>query len=439
MATTAIPDGAACFFCLEERGDDEGNSLVRDCSCRGNSGFAHLSCLAMYAEQKCRAARDGDLPSFREPWSKCTNCKQPFQNQLAIDLACAFVTFAEATYGQEGSSKWDKMKVMAALRLKVESLNKLPNADVKELIDKLLSIIDQTKKKYKMSRWIHMPKTSNEYQYYKLLCDFEAYAYEQVAAGVFLRDSSEEGFKAMITHYKKARAVYNLVGMKDSAQRMDTLISFVTAKKQAANDGEALSSTLTNSDLGFLRNNYKRVINTNGMDSEVTIRYGLLYAKGLRGANLCIEAERLATKLAMISRQVHGPDHKITIESDKLLKEYKLRYVIHLPDCKLFQALQYENDGEICVVQGPVTVPRKLDDERVFHIEHNLLLPIGCPVICHGLVSASHLNGELGEVRNKKQNGTGLRLEVYFEKKGAKSALVKPENLRIAFDLPTKE
>ena len=60
-------------------------------------------------------------------------------------------------------------------------------------------------------------------------------------------------------------------------------------------------------------------------------------------------------------------------------------------------------------------------------------------MICHGLVSASHLNGELGEVRNKKQNGTGLRLEVYFEKKGAKSALVKPENLRIAFDLPTKE
>jgi hypothetical protein len=83
-----------------------------------------------------------DLPSFREPWYKCTNCKQPFQNQLAIDLSSAFVSFAEVTYGHPDGSKWDKLKVMAALRLKVESLNKLPNADVEELIDKLLSIID---------------------------------------------------------------------------------------------------------------------------------------------------------------------------------------------------------------------------------------------------------------------------------------------------------
>ena len=284
------------------------------------------------------------------------------------------------------------------------------------------------------------------YQYYKLLCDFEAYAYEQVAAGVFLRDSSEEGFKAMITHYKKARAVYNLVGMKDSAQRMDTLISFVTAKKQAANDGEALSSTLTNSDLGFLRNNYKRVINTNGMDSEVTIRSGLLYAKGLRGANLCIKAERLATKLAMISRQVHGPDHNITIESDKLLKECKVRYVLVLPEKhKIFQALRYENDGEICVVTGPITMPeRNKDDERTYRVENNLIVPTEfctmCPVICHGLVSASHLNGELGEVRNMKPyEAETTRLAVRFEKKGMKSALVKPENLRIAFELPDEE
>jgi hypothetical protein len=60
----------------------------------------------------------------------------------------------------------------------------------------------------------------------------------------------------------------------------------------------------------------------------------------------------------------------------------------------------------------------------------------GCAVICHGLVSASHLNGELGEVKDLKQIETGIRLAVHFEKKGAKSALVKPENLRIAFEIP---
>jgi hypothetical protein len=444
MATTAIPGGAACYFCLGEEGDDEGNSLVRDCSCRGNSGFAHLSCLAKYAEQKCRAADDGDLPSIREPWSTCNNCKQPFQGQLAIDLACAFVSFAEATYGQEGNSKWDKMRVISALRLKIESLNTsnrmLFTEDIKEACNKLLSMINQTKKDLNMNRWIHKPRDSEEYQYYKVLCGlYEAYAHEQLGA-MFFRDSFEEDFSAMITNFKKARAIYNLVGMNDDAQQMDTFISLCTdsPNKQAANDGDASSSTRIHSTLEAVRNIYQRNLHTNGMDSACTIRSGVLYASVLRRVNR-IEAERIITKLSTISCRVHGPDHKVTVEAVKLLEECKERYVLVLPDDKVFQALQYENDGEICVVTGPITEPRNKADKRMYHIANKLVIPnIGCPVICHGLVSASHLNGELGEVRNKKQDGTGLRLAVRFEKKGVKSALVKPANLRIVFDLSSE-
>jgi hypothetical protein len=437
MATTAIPEGAACFFCLEESGDDEGNSLVRDCSCRGNSGFAHLSCLAMYAEKKCRAASDGDLPSFREPWYKCTNCKQPFQNQVAIDLASAFVTFAEATYGQEGNSKWEKMKVMDSLRLKIEALNQLPDVDAgtqEELNNKLLSTIDQTKKDFKMNRWVHMPKASEEYHYYRALCNYEAYAYKQLGR-IFLRDSSEEGSKIMLQHIKKARAIYNLVGLKEDAQEMDTIIS-VTAKQAAKNDGDASSST----SLEVMRNRYNDEVQTHGIDSEYTLQAGFLYALRLRVDSHWIEAEKLVTKLFTISRRVHGQDHKFTIKADKLLKKCKERYVIVLPDDKVFQALRYENDGEICVVTGPITQPRNVEDERIYHIENHCIIPDkGCPVICHGLVSASHLNGELGEVRSINHNETGFRLGVQFEYKGAKSALVKTENLRIAFELPSKD
>jgi hypothetical protein len=439
MATTAIPDGAACFFCLEERGDEEGNSLVRDCSCRGNSGFAHLSCLAMYAEQKCRA-RDGDMTSFREPWYKCTNCKQPFQNQLAVDLASAFASFAKETYGHDGNNKWDKMRVISALRLKIEALNQLPNADAgtqEELNNKLLSTIYQTKKDLKMNRWVHMPKASEEYQYYKLLCGhYETYAHLQLG-GIARSDTSEEGFKAMMTHYKKARAIYYLFGMKGNAQQMDTLISLYTAEKQAANDGTS-SSTVDFSALEDLRNMYECNIHMHGINSEATIKLGLLYASVLQRVNR-IEAERIFTKLSTISRRVHGPDHKVTINATELLEKCKERYVLVLPDDKVFQALRYENDGEICVVTGPITDPRDIGDERIQHIENNLLIPnLGCPVICHGLLSASHLNGELGEVRHFKQDETGMRCEVFFEKKGVKSALVKPANLRIVFDLSSE-
>jgi hypothetical protein len=66
-----------------------------------------------------------------------------------------------------------------------------------------------------------------EYQYYKALCgNYEAIAY--INLGIMLQNfSDEEGFKAMM----KARAIYNLVDMKDCAQRMDTLISVLTAEK----------------------------------------------------------------------------------------------------------------------------------------------------------------------------------------------------------------
>jgi hypothetical protein len=238
----------------------------------------------------------------------------------------------------------------------------------------------------------------------------------------------------MITYFKKARAIYNLVGMKGDVSRMDTIISMYTANKQATS-----SCTITNYELEAMKNNYKRHINTNGMDSIITIQSGIMYTRTLGTMGHCIKAERLVTKLATMSRRVHGPDHKITIDADKLQKQFMARHVFVLPDDKLFQALRYENDGEICVVTGPILEPRNTANEGMYHIANSQVIPRkGCPVICHGLVSASHLNGELGEVRQLKEDETGVRCAVYFEKKGMKSSLVKPAYLRIAFELPSQ-
>ena len=111
------------------------------------------------------------MNEFIEPWRFCNNCKQPFQNQLAVDLASAFVSFTEATYGHAGISKWDKMKVMTALCLKIEVLTSSTDEEIVKvertnIINSLLSMIDRTKKDLSMSRWVHMPQDSEEYQYY---------------------------------------------------------------------------------------------------------------------------------------------------------------------------------------------------------------------------------------------------------------------------------
>jgi hypothetical protein len=85
-----------------------------------------------------------------------------------------------------------------------------------------------------------------------------------------------------------------------------------------------------------------------------------------------------------------------------------------------------------------------MDDKRIYHIANNLVIPQRrCPVICHGLVSAPHLNGEFGVVRElgdvtglKNNDIIGTLCLVHFEKKGVKSNWIKPESLRIAFELP---
>jgi hypothetical protein len=280
-----------------------------------------------------------------------------------------------------------------------------------------------------------MPKTSEEYHYYKVLCgNYEAFAHRHYGGFTNLETVN-------IVHFKKARAIYNLVDMRDDAKKMDTLISMLIAKQQASNDTKQrdLLVSLSESALEVIEKKYKQKVISNGMNSDETIASGLNYAQVLWGVNRRLEAERIAAKLATASRQVNGPEHRITILADELLKKCRVRYIFVLPDCKQFQALRYENGGEICVVVGPITKPRQPDDERIYRVESHLVYPkIGCAVICHGLVSASHLNGELGEVREMKRDGTDTRRAVYFEKKGAKSALVKAENLRIAFELPNE-
>ena len=170
------------------------------------------------------------------------------------------------------------------------------------------------------------------------------------------------------------------------------------------------------------------------------IRVGMQYANLLSMFGRHIETERLAAKLAPASRRVHGPDHTITINTNELLNKCMKRCIVVLPENKLFHALRYESGGTVCVANGPIMYPRNKNNERTYKFENHLVMPaISCPVICNGLVSASHLNGELGEVRNiQEKNEHGIRYVyvVCFEKKGVKSALVKPENLRIAFELP---
>ncbi|KAL3798449.1 hypothetical protein ACHAW5_007401 [Stephanodiscus triporus] len=443
----AVPEGASCYFCLDEGPDEEGEPLVRDCSCRGDSaGFAHLSCIVHYAEHK--STLEANSPAFTTSWEDCPNCKQPYQNKLSLDLASAFVSFAEVTYGCPENSKWDKINVMHSLRSKIIILNNIMHSkslyssqdsgmlkvECETLIKKLLSMVERMKKDEKMDGWVHMPRTSFEYNFCEMIGVFEAFGYGCFGASMSL-DKTEESNNTSIKYFEKARIIYNLFGKKKKSKEMESHIEIFRARSAKSNEDD--TNVRATDIFEKLRINYETKLELHGLTSVVTMAAGLDYAKVLLNYNHGIEAERIVMKLVTESCRVHGPEHNCTKSAEELLEVCKERYVMVLPyRGNLFQALRYENDGEICVLTGPLAEPRKADDERMLQVASDLIRPtFGCPVICHGLVSASHLNGKVGHVRAFHKNS---RLAVHFEDKSQKPASVKADNLRIAFELPTK-
>ena len=71
--------GKACYICLEVE-DDEGHACVRGCACRGEAGFAHLSCLARNAQatrRRCTRTLKPCPTTFSRPSRRTRNAWRP--------------------------------------------------------------------------------------------------------------------------------------------------------------------------------------------------------------------------------------------------------------------------------------------------------------------------------------------------------------------------
>ena len=90
-ACAADTAGQRCYICLDGAA---GEGLVRGCSCRGASGFAHVSCLAEQAKILRQEAEENNLDAkarttaFRR-WDTCSMCKQDYHGVVACALGWA--------------------------------------------------------------------------------------------------------------------------------------------------------------------------------------------------------------------------------------------------------------------------------------------------------------------------------------------------------------
>ena len=293
-------------------------------------------------------------------------------------------------------------------------------------------MIYQIKNDLKMGRWVVMPPASEMFTVNAIFDKHEAIGYE--CLGAHSSAGTVKNSELAIKYFEKARTIYNnnplLIG---GLENMDTSIAMI--KDLLANKNKMTFSRLESARYGY-EQSLKR-----GSDSQDVLLSGVAYAEHLLHANHFIKAERLIVKLAAESRRLFSSEHRCTRYADEVLKKCtaRARIVGVLHDTKTFQALRYENEGEICVVTGPIKRSRQIDEESIFHVESNSIIPItGCPVFCHGLVSESHLTGKLGEVRGRG-DGNGMLLVLFEIEGGQMPVSVKPENLRVAFDFPAEE
>jgi hypothetical protein len=201
-----------------------------------------------YAKVKSKQAKNA--ADFERAWQKCPNCNQQYQNQLRLDLASAFVSFAETTYGYPGRNddrefkdplSGNRGKIMAALRVNIETIvfillgrtgmnangstilawdGSFDGASLRvegeALINKLLSLWREVKKDKKMGGWVHMSPASDEYKYYKSFCaGYEAYAYDRLG-GLYTSECTRESFELQSNIMGRLKSSTNCLAARES-------------------------------------------------------------------------------------------------------------------------------------------------------------------------------------------------------------------------------
>ena len=109
----AATEGQVCYICMDG-GAEEG--LVRGCSCRGGSGFAHISCLArqaniQFGQHLAANQRSNDTRNVFLRWVDCRLCEQTFHGPVAMAMARACVS----TYASRAPDDGVRISVMNAL------------------------------------------------------------------------------------------------------------------------------------------------------------------------------------------------------------------------------------------------------------------------------------------------------------------------------------
>lgn len=410
-----------CWICLSDGLDAGGVPLTRSCSCRGSTGFAHVSCIVGWAENECKR---GD--NTNDSFSVCPICKQLYQNDLRNDLSKAHVKFVEREFRMD-DAKGVAMHANAIMprMTMIDAENEEERMEGAEICSKLLHLIEFTKTN-DSRRWAHIQGSG-----YMTIATFH-----MRVGMIFGYAEWKESLQKAREYYEMAVEIYKNEEDDLSVSATKKMISIIDSRL-----GGVERKVDKESDLSIERKKYQFYLKNLGENHTTTINAGVSFAAALFDSFYTLQAERFAAKLHEISHRVHGVDHNSTTEALTFLQRVRERRVrLKSRSNDTFQAFRYDDDFQKLVVQGPIRIPRIIDREQTSEEDcanNNVSYVNGTPVIFHDLVNAQDLNGKIGVVRGFDNDNEMGRYTVQFQDGDmTKYAKIKPINMRIVFDLP---
>jgi len=386
-------DAPTCYICLDDGPDELGGEVMRDCSCRGGSGYVHLSCAVNYAEQKYINSAGKKLEE--DPFKTCPNCHQYYMNDLSIDMAKKYIDFVQKTYPHNHTLILSAhVGRLESLTTKIQSRSPSQTKEAEQVANSILHKVREMKLK-------RIPVTHSDHVY-------EAYAYEILGCMTWEDSDGDKGkLQEVLGYLEKSLDVSKANKFPNGCIRVR---GFIEDVKSEINECDSEESLVCQKQI------YEQTSKEFGETSQNAIQTGLKYASTLKRLHQGVKSELLVYKLNDISYRNHGPDHRITkltlsrkskymcravsISSKKSSDEISqaLSYNDYDVGGTYYQFLKYDRNFDRCIVIGPMRMGSSNDDSKELSLSINdVVFALGTPVIRE---TASLDNKELGEIRS---------------------------------------
>ena len=153
------------------------------------------------------------------------------------------------------------------------------------------------------------------------ILQMEAIVYNALGR-IALEEGTKESAKAAVEYFEKLRDISKAIGFVEGVALAEANIAMAMAEYEG-NSSVSNEEAIEND-----QEMYKRMTRGFGEGSPDSVQAGVNLANTLDEANRFLEAERLLTKLAVMSRRVHGPDHNLSKAVASSLQEMKARRTV---------------------------------------------------------------------------------------------------------------